>query len=76
MQQDGLSKDTLRCETGEVTGDPAMMHTEKTDVFRDHYAMPLDFNNGLHNAPDWRPFVENRVQFGSVYAVSNIPTYL
>ena len=74
--QDGLSMDTLRCRTGEVTGDPAVVHTEITDVFRDHYAIPLDFDNKLHNAPVWELFVKNRALFGSVYADSNIPTYL
>ena len=35
--QDGLSMDTLRFRTGEVTGDPVMVHTEITDVFRERF---------------------------------------
>ena len=53
-----------------------MVHTEITVVFRDHYAMPLDFDNDLQNAPDWQPFIKSREMFGNVYADSNIPTHL
>ena len=69
----GLSMDTLRCRTGDVTGDTGFVHTEITDVFQDQYAMALDFDNELHNAPDWQPFAENRAHFGCVNTDSNIP---
>ena len=38
--------------------------------------MPFDFDNELHNTPEWQQFVNNRALFGSVYVDSNIPNYL
>ena len=41
--QDGLVMDSISRNTGEVIGDLAINHQEITDMFREHYAMPLDF---------------------------------
>ena len=41
--QDGLVMDSIK--TGEIIGDPALIHQDITDVFREHYVMPLSFNN-------------------------------
>ena len=50
-----------------------MVNTQITDVFRHHHAKPLDFNNEMHNFPDWQPFVVDWALLGVAYADSNIP---
>ena len=43
--QDGLLIDSICNKTREVIGDPVLIHQNISDVFWEHYAMPLDFNN-------------------------------
>ena len=45
--------DSIRRLTGEFIGDPALIDHDITDVFREQYAIPQDFNNELRNEPDW-----------------------
>ena len=52
-----------------------MVHMEMTEVFPDHYVMPTDFDNEIHNAPEWQPFVESRVLFGGVDANSKFSVW-
>ena len=67
--------DSIRRTTGEVIGDPALIHQDITDVLREHYAMPLDFDNVLHYALDWQPYVDDKSLFSHAYRDLNDPTW-
>ena len=56
--QDGLKLDNVTLASGEILGDPAMIHEKNTEHYVNHYALPPDQNNRLHNASDWLPFVQ------------------
>ena len=45
-------------KNGDVIGDPAVIYQEIAEVFREHCAMLLDFNNALPNAPDWESYAD------------------
>ena len=61
--QNGLVMDSIGRKTREVIGDKGLIHKNITDVLWDHYAMPLDFNNKLHNAPNWEPYATAELCF-------------
>ena len=65
--------DSLCRLSGEVIGDPALIHQDITDVFREHYEMPLDFDNEMHRASDWQQYAEHKEVFTHVYQDSIIP---
>ena len=69
--QVGLVMDSRR-KTGEVIGDSAVIHQHIADVFCEHYAMPLDFNNKLDDTPDWEPYADDRILLKHAYWDSNI----
>ena len=64
--QDGLVMDSLRQPSWEVIGHPDLIHQDITEVFQTHYAMPLDFDNDLHNAQDWQPYADDKALFVDV----------
>ena len=68
--------DSISQKAGEIIGDPASIHQEINDVFRKHYAMPLDFDNAQHNAPDWEPYAEDQTLLNDAFQDSNIPPWV
>ena len=73
--QDGLVMDSLCRTSGEVIGDPALIHQDITNVFREHFEMPLDFDNEMHRASDWQQYANDKARFTHVYRDSNIPPW-
>ena len=71
--QDGHAMDSLRQTSGEVIRDPALIHQDIADVFKEHYEMPLDFDNEMHRVSDWQQYAEDKKLFTHVNRDSNIP---
>ena len=64
--------DSICRKIGEVIGDPALIQQDLAVVFREHYAMPLDFNNKLNYAPDWKPYADDPALFKKAFRASKI----
>ena len=64
---DGLVMDSFCRTSGEVIGDPTLIYQDITDVFREYYILPMDFDNEMHRASDCQRYAESKPLFTHVH---------
>jgi len=73
--QDGLILEMVTTSSGNVITNPATLHAECTSHYDRLYRIPNEHRNELHLATDWRPMIQNKDKFLSIFQSSNIPSW-
>ena len=73
--QDGLVMDNITLDGGVILTDPLSIHSANTTHYEAFYKTPKDFDNDLHSAQDWRPYVQDKASFDMLFESSNIPQW-
>jgi len=72
---DRVLLDSVTTPAGKVINSPAELHTETTRHAKEFYAIPPEFDNELHRADNWEPYINNIDMFLAVYKDSKIPQW-